>query len=455
MSKHFGRGVQALSARGNAHAFCALPALLTLNLVNSPASAQAPAHVLRISVSQAGVQGNNDSYGAAFSPDGTQVLFYTQATNLFPTPDPNIATYVAAKTLATGAVTDLAVGTPTGVTGTPTYQGCTLCETHPAYSADGTELIFYAQKANGLSAADTSGMISIYLKNVSTGAFTLISSSKTGVPANGDAYFPQISAHAVFALFSSGATNLIPGKHEPGYGIFEYKLGHGLSLVSTTQTGTPANGGAGMPSIAPDGLSFAFLARASNLATVPAGATNIFIKNMASGAVRVASSDATGAAANGLSTHAQWCSNGNFLAFESNAASLGGDGKTFQIYKKDIRPGHGELTLVSTDVNGVPGNDSSSHPAWSPDCTRIAMDTRATNFATGVPAASQQIAVKNLVTGAMTIVSLTPAGVPATGNSNHPGWSPDGTKLVFESSSNELVAGDTNNRADVFLVAAP
>jgi hypothetical protein len=125
--------------------------------------------VTRISVSAAGVQGNNHSYGAAWSPDSQSVVFYTEATNLFPTPDPNQATYVAQATLATGQLADLTIGTPTGLKGASTYTACTLCQTHPEFSADGQLLTFYAQRANGLSNLDTSGDFSVSVAAVAHG----------------------------------------------------------------------------------------------------------------------------------------------------------------------------------------------------------------------------------------------------------------------------------------------
>jgi Tol biopolymer transport system component len=409
----------------------------------------------RISVSAAGAQGNNNSYGVAWSPDSKSVVFYTQATNLFPTPDPNQATYVAQVTLATGQVADLTIGTPTGLKGASTYTGCTLCQTHPEFSADGQWLTFYAQRANGLSSLDTSGKFSIYVRNMTSGASQLVSLGANGAAANANAYFPQMAPAGTFVVFSSDATNMVAGRNTRARGLYTYTLATGTTAPLTSATGAYPNGGLAEPVISADGTQLAFSSNATNFAAMPAGSTNVLVKSFATGAVTVASSSAAGVVANGLSTHPQWCSTGAYLAFQTNATSLGGDGKTLQVYVKDMRPGGTSVTMVSTDAQGNPGNGSSSHAVWSPDCTRLAMDTAATNFAANSPAGSQQIAVKNLVTGSMTVVSLTQAGLPATGNSNHAQWSPDGSKIAFASSASNLVGNDTNRRSDVFVTAAP
>jgi Tol biopolymer transport system component len=165
------------------------------------------------------------------------------------------------------------------------------------------------------------------------------------------------------------------------------------------------------------------------------------------------STTAAGVPGEALSTHPQWSPDGTRIAFQSDSVAFGGDGMTPQIYVKNLQTG--TLTLVSTTAKGVVGNGASDHPAFSPDGTKLAMDTAATNFALGTTAGTNQVAVKNLKTGALTVVSVTPAGAPGDGNSNHPQWSPNGKMIAFASSSDNLVAGDTNRKSDVFVVGAP
>ena len=248
----------------------------------------------RISVSAAGAQGNNNSYGVAWSPDSKSVVFYTQATNLFPTPDPNQATYVAQVTLGTGQVTDLTIGTPTGLKGASTYTGCTLCQTHPEFSADGQWLTFYAQRANGLSSLDTSGKFSIYVRNMTSGTSQLVSLAANGAAANASAYFPQMAPAGTFVVFSSDATNMVAGRNTRARGLYTYTLATGTTAPLTSATGAYPNGGLAEPVISADGTQLAFSSNATNFAAMPAGSTNVLVKSFATGAVTVASSSAAG-----------------------------------------------------------------------------------------------------------------------------------------------------------------
>ncbi len=450
--------MQILTIAGRTPAFAFSSFLIAVFWNTGPLAAPTPGAgtVSLVSVSASGTQGNNDSYGAAWAPDGKSVVFYTEATNLFPSPDPNQATYVAQKTLSTGLVADLTIGVPTELKGASTFTGCTLCETHPAFSADERFLTFYAQRANGLSSQDMSGNFSIYVRTMATASSLLVSMGANNTPANGNAFFPQISPTGSVIVFVSNARNMVAHVNSRPGNVYTYTPSTGATMALTNAaTDAYPNGGLAEPAISADGTELAFATNATDLAAMPARSTNILVRSFATGAITVASTDAHGVVANGLSTHPQWCSTGAYLAFQSNATSLGGNGATLQVYVKDMRPGGGSITMVSTDALGNPGNGSSSHPVWSPDCTQVAMDTRATNFAPSSPPGSQQITVKNLVTGSMTVVSLTPGGLPATGNSNHPQWSPDGSQIAFASAASNLVPSDSNRKSDVFVTAAP
>ena len=65
--------------------------------------------------------------------------------------------------------------------------------------------------------------------------------------------------------------------------------------------------------------------------------------------------------------------------------------------------------------------------------------------------ANLQIVVHDLETGARTLVSVGPDGVPGNSDSFSPTISADGRYVVFESHADNLAAGDENNAQDVFL----
>ena len=410
--------------------------------------------VSRISVSANGVQGNNESYNPVWHPSGCCVAYYTQATNLFASPAPNpTATQVAMVNLDTGTVTNMAPGIAVpGPAAINTYN-CTWCKTRPMFSADGTKLVFYAEAANGLDPTDTGRFIDIFLETVATGAVTRIS-GPGGIVGNNSSYVPMITPDGSTAAFITYATNLLPGMSYRAAPLVTANLATGaLTMISLTAKGKQENGGIAEPAISPDGTQIAYGTDATNLAVTPYHSTNIYIRNIAGGPPMLISTTASGTIGNGLSTHPAWSADGTMVAFQSSATTFGGDGTTPQVYIKNLQTG--TLTLVSTDASGNPGNGASDHPQFSPDGTQLAMDTMATNFASGTAPGTIQVTVKNLTTKTMTVLSVSPSGVPGDGNSNHPQWSPDGTEIVFASSSDNLVPGDTNRKQDIFLVAAP
>src|SRR5262249_36618012 len=112
----------------------------------------------------------------------------------------------------------------------------------------------------------------------------------------------------------------------------------------------------------------------------------------------------------------------------------------------------GVTTRVSTDATGAQANDKSSQAAFSPDGTKVAFWSSATNLVPGDTNGKQDIFVKDLITGAIKRASTDAAGAQADGKSDQPIFSPDGTKVAFISTATNLVAGDANGvLGDLFI----
>ena len=152
------------------------------------------------STSDSGVKGNGCSIGPSLSADGTQVAFYSSATNLDPA-DTDAVQDMYVKDLVTGDIT-LASTSDTGVKGNSDSFG-------PSLSTDGTKVAFDSVASN-LDPADTDTVVDIYVKDLVTGDITLASTSDTGVKGNGDSFDPSLSADGTKVAFHSVATNLDP-----------------------------------------------------------------------------------------------------------------------------------------------------------------------------------------------------------------------------------------------------
>ena len=81
----------------------------------------------------------------------------------------------------------------------------------------------------------------------------------------------------------------------------------------------------------------------------------------------------------------------------------------------------------------------------------MAYATAATNLAAGDTGSVTDIFVTNVLTGVTTAESRRPNGTETDDFSELPKLSSDGSRVEFRSQGSNLVAGDTNNAADVFV----
>jgi von Hippel-Lindau disease tumor suppressor protein/WD40 repeat protein len=114
--------------------------------------------------------------------------------------------------------------------------------------------------------------------------------------------------------------------------------------------------------------------------------------------------------------------------------------------------GGGGATLGRTDLMsdsaGQEGNSPSNFPDISGDGRFITFQSNATNLVT---TDRGSIFVRDVVTGEMEQVDYGLAGVANNGTSANPTISHDGRYVAFDSTGSNLVAGDTNDAADVFV----
>ncbi|XUJ36485.1 VCBS domain-containing protein [Bradyrhizobium japonicum] len=183
------------------------------------------------------------------------------------------------------------------------------------------------------------------------------------------------------------------------------------------------------------------------------GAGNdIYIKDLSTGTTTLVSVSASGGVhGNGGSYDPVFSPDGTKVAFYTFADNLVPGSFNIgigNIVIKDLTTG--VVTLVSANAGGAPQNDGEAQkPVFSPDGTKIAFYSAADNLVPGVN--GYEIYVKDLITGAVTVISTSASGMQANGYSQLPGFSADGTKLVFESSASNLVPGDTNGTSDIFV----
>lgn len=115
-----------------------------------------------------------------------------------------------------------------------------------------------------------------------------------------------------------------------------------------------------------------------------------------------------------------------------------------------VRTGTTTLRLSVTS-GGAGGNGASTDPQVSADASIVVFVSSADNLVAGDTNGAADVFVADLVSGIVSRVSVATGAVEANGASSEPAVSADGRYIVFSSDASNLVAADTNTASDVFV----
>ena len=261
------------------------------------------------------------------------------------------------KDLLTGDIT-LASSSDTG---TPGYDN--FGSYFASLSADGTKVAFLSY-SNRLDPADRDQIVDVYVKDILTGDLTLASTSAAGVKSDGYCDYPALSADGTSVAFAVTATNLDPSDTDSMDDVYAKDLLTGaLVLASTSDEGTKGNGSSTAPTLSGDGTRVAFVSTSTNLDpadldTLP----DVYVKNLVTGDITLASTSDAGNKGNADSSSPFLSADGTAVAFDSRATNLGpADGNGLSdVYVKNLVTG--DITLASTSDSGAQGNGGSFRP---------------------------------------------------------------------------------------------
>ncbi|MBK6897108.1 MAG: PD40 domain-containing protein [Alphaproteobacteria bacterium] len=226
-------------------------------------------------------------------------------------------------------------------------------------------------------------------------------------------------------------------------------------VVSKNFSGINANGHSLEPHFSPDGTKIVFTSSATNLVDGDTNTkTDIFVKDMISGEVSLISKDLSGIQGNGNSQSAQFSPDGTKIAFTSLSSNFSsGDLNLIQdIFVKNLITG--DLTIVSADINGISLYDYfgySGNFSWSPDSAQIVFESTVNTFVPGGSPEDVSLEGPNVFLKNIETGEVTLV-TPFSMWSSTPVFSPDGTKIAFDHGGNDvLLLADTNDARDVFL----
>lgn len=213
------------------------------------------AKTIRISVSEAGTEGNSNSNSPSISCDGRYIAFRSDGTNLV-SGDTNGQTDV----FLLDRITDELKNITLSGNG---YSG------YPILSCDGSYIVFYSEATNIVS-GDTNGKSDHFLYNVEQNSFEIISVDSS--EDLGNDYVPPmpatISDDGRFVAFQSDSSDLVSGDTNAKTDVFLRDRQAGTTERMTVSSGgTQANDFSWTARISSDGRFVTYYSSASNLVT--------------------------------------------------------------------------------------------------------------------------------------------------------------------------------------------
>ena len=402
------------------------------------------------------------------SNDGRFIAFASDADNLVPN-DTNGCQDVFVRDMLYGTNVLVSVATNGG--------SADYSSAEAAISSDGRYVAF-TSSADNLVPGDTNNAQDVFVRDLQSGTTVLVSVSIGGSgPGNGASYSPAISSGGRYVLFRSRALNLALGSFTAGYEnlfVRDLQIGTNYALTHTTFTsGSPVG------SMTPDGRFVAFCGGISGstakLYVWDSQLAELVYTNAVSGIVslalstngnriayyntgglspalsavdRVANTRWTiGPVTSGARSGLRFSSDGRFLAY---AARL--NYTSSKVYLYDFQTATN--MLVSRGYNsGGAAYLASDSPDISADGRFVAYHSVEADMVPGDTNGVADVFLYDQLAGATTLLSASRFGNASADNpSRAPVFSGDGQTLVLESWGSDLVAQDFNHSKDVFAI---
>lgn len=230
------------------------------------------------------------------------------------------------------------------------------------------------------------------------------------------------------------------------------------TLESVSTNGAQGNLYSYAAAISADGRYVVFNSDATNLVPHDTNQrTDAFVRDRRTGVTARISVSTTGAQAQATSdafggSHATAISgDGRYVVFRSDAPNLvrHDTNHAQDIFVRDL-VAH-TTRRVSISTAGAQANGRSDEPSISGDGRYVAFSSTATNLVRGDTNRAADIFVRDRATGVTRRVSVSSRGRQANAESNAPQLTRHGRYVAFSSPASTLVARDTNGLVDIFV----
>ena len=427
---------------------------------------------------------NASSGGSALSvsSDGRFVAFASLADNVAPN-DTNLCTDIFVRDVVAGVNYMVSVSTNGW---SPTNAN----STEASVSADGRYVVF-SSSANSLVANDTNNLRDVFVRDLLNGTTTLISAkTNSSFSGNGESYAPMISADGQKVLFQSAANNITTGLVGFTNNLFYRDFQSGITRALTTTPSSPGSAGVYSYSMTLDGRWVAFIGALGGttryLYVWDAQITNRVYTNTTAGLLTVSISPDGSRLAyitnstfgstpqlfvadwkaktnwpvavitplSSLRSGMRFSADGRYLTYASTTALVSPDtNATYDVYFYDLQTRTNILVSHRFDAAGAADGASDSSDI-SPDGRFFTYRSVATNLVPGDVNAAADVFLYDRLTDKTTLLSFNRFGdSPANGWSLPPQFTRDGRRVIFQSWASDLAAYDFNSSGDLFAYA--
>jgi len=232
------------------------------------------------------------------------------------------------------------------------------------------------------------------------------------------------------------------------------------SRVSVSSTGTQSDGvSTERPAFSTDGRFVAFINYGSTLVTGDTNnAPDVFVRDRTAGTttrVSVSSDEGQSGGPNALIFSVAISADGRYVAFSSGMEGLvpGDTNEETDVFVRDRTTGTTRRVSVSSSQRQ--GNGEALSVSISADGRYVAYASRASNLVSGDTNGLADVFVRDRSAATTRRVSVSSNQRQANGSSFDPALSEDGTHVAFRSTASNLVSGDTNGGEDVFIRYRP
>lgn len=406
----------------------------------------------RISQTAAGEDANSHSTEPALDASGRFVAFNTNAFNLHPVITGTERVLVHDRNDGSFFRAD------TSLAEEGSYK--TFGPKPIAISGSG-QFIFFSTRQDTLIADDNNDALDIYFRDSHRDPPNPIwraSLDNSGNEANGDSLRPDATYSGRYVVYDSHASNLVDDDTNGEGDVFLSDiLNYNRRMSLTDGDSDEADGQSWDPAIDDDGRLVVFTTNAGNLGSPFGGGRAIIVlRDWVDETTTVVSTDASGVLANASSDEAEISGDGTHVVFTSSADNLvaGDTNGVEDIFVKNLATG--AISRVSVDSDGAQGNGDSGFAELSADGRYVVFTSVASNLVSDDANGMRDAFVHDRVTGITRRVSEALDGTEGNGEAGEiVAISADGSVIAFSSSSSNLVIGDDNGEEDVFVAIIP